>query len=774
MLLAYVALAWLAGIWAASQFSALTTTFWLLICAGGVLAGWINRHVRDWRLLFALVAVMALGAVRMSLEPRSSALAAYNGRGGVQIEGAVIEPPDRRDASVRLRVQAQTVNVSGVPVPTSGIVLVDAPSTASVAYGDLVRVSGRLRAPQAFDRFDYADFLGRQGVFSLMDRVSEVEVVTTGGGSPVVHAVSGLRDRIGALFTSLLPEPHAGILTAVVTGNEQYIAPSTRSAYADSGLSHLLAVSGFNMTLVAGFALAWIRRAQRPLVPALFGVGALIVYLALVGFAASAARAALMAALVLIGHALRRQSNLVVSLGFAAVVLTALAPRTLFDVGFQLSFAAMLGIAVIQPRLDRAVEPFTLPERPATLSLSVVRMFAAAGTVTISASVLTLPISASVFGTFPAATLLTNLLVVPLQSIILIGGFVLIVVGALPILGTFVASALLVPLAWMTTVAERSAAAQTSLEVSVHPVIPLILVGAAVTSSLVTATRPGWLDRLRGRRVLLTGLAALGIVLGLTGAVISGQPDGNLHVWVLDVGHSHAVFIQSPNGAQVLVDGGRYPSRLLTALGQRMAFYDRHIDAVIVTHPDPFDISALPAVLRRYDVDHVLYHGQFNAGAELAEITAIHPPQTIEAGRMIDLGDGAYIEVLHPASVPAADDGIADVAMVLRVTYGDMSFLLPSDANAAAQRDLLAAGEWPLATVMLLPMHGGARGLDADFLDAVQPRVVALQSDRANVLGDPDPDVLRLLPDVPFFRTDLQGTLHFYTNGTDLYVETER
>ncbi|NOG49358.1 MAG: hypothetical protein HND48_07825 [Chloroflexi bacterium] len=149
-----------------------------------------------------------------------------------------------------------------------------------------------------------------------------------------------------------------------------------------------------------------------------------------------------------------------------------------------------------------------------------------------------------------------------------------------------------------------------------HPVIPLILVGAAVTSSLVTATRPGWLDRLRGRRVLLTGLAALGIVLGLTGAVISGQPDGNLHVWVLDVGHSHAVFIQSPNGAQVLVDGGRYPSRLLTALGQRMAFYDRHIDAVIVTHPDPFDISALPAVLRRYDVDHVLYHGQFNAGAE--------------------------------------------------------------------------------------------------------------------------------------------------------------
>ncbi|NOG49359.1 MAG: hypothetical protein HND48_07830 [Chloroflexi bacterium] len=112
--------------------------------------------------------------------------------------------------------------------------------------------------------------------------------------------------------------------------------------------------------------------------------------------------------------------------------------------------------------------------------------------------------------------------------------------------------------------------------------------------------------------------------------------------------------------------------------------------------------------------------------------------------------------------------------MVLRVTYGDMSFLLPSDANAAAQRDLLAAGEWPLATVMLLPMHGGARGLDADFLDAVQPRVVALQSDRANVLGDPDPDVLRLLPDVPFFRTDLQGTLHFYTNGTDLYVETER
>lgn len=774
MLLAYGAIAWLAGVWAASQFSALTTTFWLLIFAGGVLAGWINRNVRDWRLLFGLVAVMALGAARGSLEPRTSEIAAYNGLGGAQIEGTVIEPPDRRDVSTGLRIQVQSVNTTGVPVPSSGLVLVDAPSLASASYGDVVRVSGRLRAPQEFDRFDYADFLGRQGVFSQMDRVSEVAVITRGGGSPIVHAVSGLREGIGALFASLLPEPHAGILTAVVTGNEQSIAPSTRDAYAASGLSHLLAVSGFNMTLVAGFALAWIRRAQRPMMPVFLGLAALLIYLALVGFAASAARAALMAALVLIGHALRRQSNLVVSLGFAAIILTVLTPGALFDVGFQLSFAAMLGIAVLQPRLDRALEPFTLPERPATLPLTVVRTFAAGGTVTISASALTLPISAAVFGTFPAATLLTNMLVVPLQSVILLGGFVLIAVGAVPILGAALASALLVPLAWMTTVAERSAAAQTSLEVSVHPVIPLTLVGAAVTTSLVTATRPAWLDRLGARRVILTGLAAAGIALGLTGAVISGQPDGNLHVWVLDVGHSHGVFIQSPSGAQVLVDGGRYPSRLLTALGQRMAFYDRHIDAVILTHPDPFDIAALPAVLRRYEVDHVLYHGQFNAGAELAEIAAIHPVQTVEAGRTIDLGDGAFIEILHPDEVPDADDSIADVAMVLRVTYGDHSFLLPSDANAAAQRDLLAAGEWPLATVMLMPMHGGARGLDADFLDAVQPRVVALQSDRANVLGDPDPDVLRLLPDVPFFRTDLQGTLHFYTDGAELYVETER
>lgn len=774
MLLAYVAIAWLAGVWAASQFSALTTTFWLLIFTGGVLASWVNRHTRDWRLFFGLVAVMALGAARVSFAPRTSEIAAYNGLGGAQIEGLVVEPPDRRDAATRLRIQVQRVNTTGIPQPSSGLVLVDAPSTTDATYGDFVRVSGRLRAPPEFDRFDYADYLGRQGVFSLMDRVSEVEVVTRGGGSPIVRGVSNLREGIGALYASLLPEPHAGVLTAVVTGNEQFVAPSTRDAYAASGLSHLLAVSGFNMTLVAGFALAWTRRAQRPLLPVLLGLAALLIYLALVGFTASAARAALMAALVLIGHALRRQSNLVVSLGFAATVLTALTPGALFDVGFQLSFAAMLGIAVLQPWLDRALEPFTRPERPATLSLSIVRTFAAAGTVTISASALTLPISASVFGTLPAATLLTNMLVVPLQSVILFGGFALIAVGAVPILGTVVASGLLVPLAWMTTVAERLAAAQTSLEVSVHPAIPLTLVGAAVTTSLVTATRPAWLDRLGRRRVLLTGLAAVGVVLGLAGAVILGQPDGKLHVWVLDVGHSHAVFIQSPTGAQVLVDGGRYPSRLLTALGQRMAFYDRHIDAVIVTHPDPFDIAALPAVLRRYEVDHVLYHGQFNAGVELAEIAAIHPLQTVEAGRTIDLGDGAFIEILHPDTTPDADDAIADVAMVLRVTFGDLSFLLPSDANAAAQRDLLAAGEWPLATVLLLPMHGGARGLDADFLDAVQPRVVVLQSDRANVLGDPDPDVLRLLPDVPFFRTDLQGALHFYTDGMELYVETER
>jgi competence protein ComEC len=146
----------------------------------------------------------------------------------------------------------------------------------------------------------------------------------------------------------------------------------------------------------------------------------------------------------------------------------------------------------------------------------------------------------------------------------------------------------------------------------------------------------------------------------------------------------------------------------------------------------------------------------------------------MRAGYTLAMSDGTRIDVLHPQAEPQMGDSLDDQTLVLRLTYGDVSFLLTSDLSRAGQAALLENGQWPLASVMQLPQHGAARSLDEAFLEAVQPQVVLLQSDRANRNGDPDADTLAKLDDTTLFRTDEGGTLHLWTDGARLWVGQER
>jgi competence protein ComEC len=263
----------------------------------------------------------------------------------------------------------------------------------------------------------------------------------------------------------------------------------------------------------------------------------------------------------------------------------------------------------------------------------------------------------------------------------------------------------------------------------------------------------------------------------LLGASFLSRPDGLLHVWLLDVGHSNAVLMQTPAGAHVLVDGGSFPSRLLTALGDRMPFYDREIETLVLTQPDANNYSALAAVVNRYDVGVVLMNGQPNLSPEFATLQAYFAPQDVipvRAGYRLVVADGVTLEVLHPQTTPDINDSLDDQALVLRVLYGDVSFLLTGDISISGQQALLDAGQWPQSAAMQLPQHGAIRSLSDEFLSAAQPQVVLLQADASNRRGDPDPDTLAMLNDVPIYRTDEHGKLHLWTDGVKLWAQTGR
>jgi competence protein ComEC len=178
-------------------------------------------------------------------------------------------------------------------------------------------------------------------------------------------------------------------------------------------------------------------------------------------------------------------------------------------------------------------------------------------------------------------------------------------------------------------------------------------------------------------------------------------------------------------------------------------------------------------VLGRYSAGVVLTNGQRNPGeawAEFQETIGTTKQIAVRAGYSLVAGDGTKLEVLHPQTPPTIDENLNDGALVLRLSFGDVSFLLTSDISRDGQRTMLEAGQWPLATLLQLPQGGAV--MDDNFFVAAQPQVIVMQSDSAN--RQANPDALALIGNTPLFRTDQGGTIHLWTDGISLWAVQER
>jgi competence protein ComEC len=447
-------------------------------------------------------------------------------------------------------------------------------------------------------------------------------------------------------------------------------------------------------------------------------------------------------------------------------------------VGFQLSLFATIGLSLFATPFSQRFTILLARIFPRRAAIFLSDFLGEPIVVSMAAQITTLPIIILYFGRLSLVSLLVNLLVIPIQSVLLILGLTATIVSfVVPILAQVLFWLDLVLLSWTLAVVRlfaRLPFADVGFQISPRLILLfyLVLLGGA----LMAATQPTWalrLSRQIRQRVVITAVAFAGAGLAvLMIALALSRPDGNLHVWMLDMGHSNAVLIQTPGGAQMLVDGGRFPSRLLTALGDRLPFNDQEIEVLFITQPDEFDYGALLSVADRYHIGLTVTNGQPNLSPSYSTLQnklAAYPMVNVHAGYSLDTDDGIHIDILHPQAQPDINDSLDDQALTMRLSYGDISFLLTSDLSTAGQQVLLEGGQWPLATVMELPKHGTVHSLDSDFLRIVQPQAVALESDITNRQGDPNPDTLAKLGVIPLFRTDQSGTIHFWTNGHELW-----
>jgi competence protein ComEC len=686
---------------------------------------------------------------------------------------------------------------------------------AGIEVGGELLVSGRLRrlrrTPGA--DFDFAAYLRRRGIVAelLLDQAR-----ATGrrrGGLPGL--LDGMRRRAEEAVAAGLPPPEAALARGMVLGQDEEIDEPTRQDWRDSGLAHLLAVSGQNVMLLVALAVPLLALAGAG--PAIRGAALLALvalYVPLAGAGPSLQRAGVMGAAGIAAMTLSRPASRWYALLLAAAATLALNPRVSADPGWQLSFAAVAGILMLgrplAARLTRAGEELLREsprpggrtpraERSRPGARAAVRAIAEAIAITVAATLATAPLVAFHFGAVPVAGLIANLLALPAVAPAMWLGMVKAALGLVAALAPpadrlaeLLGPLTRLPLSYLERLAERCAdlpggrlTLPLGSPVSVGIAYVLVVGGFFAVQRFIRAPRrppaggfaelaAAWRRAPRAFRLAVAVLLLAALGLATATGLGSPSPPGDLTVRFLDIGQGDATLIQHPDGTAVLFDGGPPEggvARLLRRAGvTRLAL-------VVATHASRDHHGGLVDVLDRYPVGLLLDGGDGNPSPGLqavrdeakrdgVRIVPAVAPMTLRSGSL-------RIQILSPPARPPGPppEDPNPRAVVAIVSSGAFDLLLSADAESEALLPL----DLPDVEAMKVPHHGSSDPGLPEVLDRLRPEIAAIEVGAHNSYGHPAPSTLSALDHagVTTYRTDRDGTVSLTVTHGAMRVTTE-
>ena len=660
-----------------------------------------------------------------------------------------------------------------------------APGTRLVAIATLDRIRN-YHTPGAFDyRLQMAarDIAVAGWVRSAAEILAapETEVATV---RQVRFLPEQVRQHLFAFLGRHFGRDLAGMYQALLTGSLVNVRPALIEAFKANGCFHVLSISGLHFSLLGLFSVGlWtllLKRSQWlllhthvPTLALVLTAPILLFYTCIAGMNVPAVRALITALLVLFAAVLRRQRSFGPLIAAAALIVLAVSPLALFTASFQLSFAAVLAINLIYPRLPALnVDPRDgWPRRALALVQSLLL-------VSVAATLGTLPFMLHHFNRLSLIGPLANLVIEPLLCLwalpcgLLAIPFVGVAPGLAVLLFNLGSGGMRLAL-WLTELTAALPAA------SVWTITPnpaeLILFFAALTLLL----RPGASRSHRWAALALFVLLAGSFTRSLWPGVGARE---TLRTTLLDVGQGSSTLIELPDGRTVLVDGGGYESDRFNvgeALIAPFLWQKRlwRLDTLVVTHPHKDHYNGLPFVFDRFRPGRVIVNGDSGEEPAYARFLARvrergTPVQLARTGDILMKGENLTLTCagMHGLLDEGMHWSTNDRSMVLHLRYGQRSLLLPADISVAAEDRLVATGRDLHSDLLVAPHHGSATSAGPALMRAVSPAVVAVSVSRARRDTLPAPQHLQAwrAQGRMVVTTADQGTLVFSTDGHDL------
>jgi competence protein ComEC len=639
-----------------------------IVAAAATVAAVVLAPSAALRLAALALLACLLGLARTDLGQRfapTDDLGAYAGE--VVLSGRVVEAPLQRGSRVEAVVDVDSIGSPGVSATRE---LFDHPrprvllraTYLRAAYGDRIETRGRLARPRSRPGWPLEQMLARRGIAWVVD-AGGARLVERGDTSLVGHLLWA-RSLFEANTRSILPEPHASLVAGIVFGARVGLPSDLRIAMSDTGTSHLTAVSGANVAMVAGTLVVLLTGLVGRAPASLVAIVGVWLYTVLVGAPPSALRAAMMATFALAAQGLGRQSDAIVGLALAVAALLGWDPGLAFDLGFQLSVAATAGLILLSPSVERRLS-WMPPLVRGQLAVAV------------AAQVATLPLVVGTFQRLSLVSLPANVLAAPTVAPIMALGVAIAAVGWVPGLDIALGWA-----AWLVT-----------------SILLAVIETAATLPGAVVATgrSPAWLSlgwfavlgcwaaagsadvAALGLQPAVLRRAALGGAALMAGLVLLGwprigHPDG-VQISLLDT-EPAAAFVRTPSGSSALLmtsTGGR---GMAASVGAHLDVWENRVDVEIGP-------SGLRTSVDLLEIGAPATSGADDASAPLDELDASTSARAgsieLVPGARIDLADSVRVQVVDVRL--AGQRPAADLAIVVD---GEFAVLLPGPGEPSA------------------------------------------------------------------------------------------
>lgn len=790
-------------------------TFWIWLVALVFLSGcyilkyrsmrgFRETEIRSTRLAqtILLLAIFACGIIRVEIALTSPCPSGLYNR-PVRFSGQLSYQPYRGELWEAGYAIGTVESVTEPNLISKMKVLVRFHEPVALRYGDHVEIEGVLRQPKGRRNpggFDYRAYLARRQVFGIFypNRHQEILPIFQAGFPPLRWA-ERLRRRVEDTIDRLYRKhpDHVQILKGMLLGKRSELSESTYDIFRNSGSLHVLAVSGLHVGLITALCFLSFSLLQIPRKTVCFlTIGSVMLYACLVGFRPSVLRASFMAILFLIAQIIDRDADLINLLAFAALILLLINPAQLWDVGFQLSFAAVACIVYLLPRwIDFIANIFMDASTQAEHSVSqreeawgggwkrTIRWLIVAFGVTLSAQVGTFLIIARHFCRAYPIGLIAGPFVVALAGPIVGIASISVVIGMVwfPLATPFVSANHFILFIFLKIVAffgQPWAGVKMS-----PPSLGWISVYIAICLAILH-WRWVWEHR---DKALLVGTAVLAICIWDAAL----KEEGNLlEIAFLDVGQGDAAFVQFPDGKSILIDGGAnwrdYKNGRGYDNGERVLdpFLCHkgvfNLDLIVLSHPDNDHGGGLAHILRTFNVKRVL--GVSDQTLPSPTHRDLHRiidrkgiPHELGNAGVIQLTPTAQLALLHPldeASVNLIDEDTNNDSLVLKITYGSVRVLFTGDIKHETEFALISDGYDLRADIVKVPHHGSESSSSSEFLDAVRPRKAIFSVSNRNQYGFPSEIVVNRYQErgCRVLRTDELGAIRFSTDGNRCWI----